>query len=151
MEEMEASSVAKTVACESNRLNPPQSAINNPLFSQAGLPNSLQPPGKPSVPPSHEHSDWLFLRLFRILPNGNRSGTIFPSRERSSVRAVSWRFLEVSVADRRQKLSPARTFVHLYIRIFAIFCARDGVLSVLGRKGCSPPHIARFVPMVMMS
>ena len=44
MEEMEASSVAKTVACESNRLNPPQSAINNPLFSQAGLPNSLQTP-----------------------------------------------------------------------------------------------------------
>ena len=26
MEEMEASSVAKTVACESNRLNPPQAA-----------------------------------------------------------------------------------------------------------------------------
>ena len=99
MEEMEASSVAKTVACESNRLNPPQSAINNPLFSQAGLPNSLQPPGKPSVPPSHEHSDWLFLRLCRTLPYGNRSGTIFPSRERSSVRAVSWRFLEVSVVD----------------------------------------------------
>ena len=49
-----------------------------------------------------------------------------------------------------KKISPARTFVHLYIRIFAIFCARDGVLSVLGRKGCSPPHIARFVPMVMM-
>ena len=88
MEEMEASSVAKTVACESNRLNPPQSAINNPLFSQAGLPNSLQPPGKPSVPPSHEHSDWLFLRLCRTLPNGNRSGTIFPRRERSSVRAL---------------------------------------------------------------
>ena len=42
-------------------------------------------------------------------------------------------------------------FVHLYIRIFAIFCARDGVLSVLGRKGCSPPHIPRFVLMVMMS
>jgi len=90
MEEMEASSVAKTVACESNRLNPPQSAINNPLFSQAGLPNSLQPPGKPSVPPSHEHSDWLFLCLCRFLPTGNRSGTVFPRSERSSVRAVFW-------------------------------------------------------------
>ena len=47
--------------------------------------------------------------------------------------------------------TPARMFVHLYIRIFAIFCARDGVLSVLGRKGCSPPHTSRFVPMVVMS
>jgi hypothetical protein len=88
MEEMEASSVAKTVACESNRLNPPQSAINNPLFSQAGLPNSLQPPGKPSAPPSHEHSDWMYLRLGVIRSDGNRSGAIFPSRERSSVREV---------------------------------------------------------------
>ena len=92
---MEASSVAKTVACESNRLNPPQSAINNPLFSQAGLLNSLQPPGKPSVPPSHEHSDWIFLCLCRFLPTGNRSGTMFPRRERSPVRALFRIFLDI--------------------------------------------------------
>ena len=85
MEEMEASSAAKTVACESNRLNPPQSAINNPLFSQAGLPNSLQPPGKPSVPPSHEHSDWMYLRRCGLVPTGNRSGTVLLGWERSSV------------------------------------------------------------------
>ena len=99
MEEMEASSVAKTLACESNRLNPPQSAINNPLFSQADLPNSLQPPGKPSVPPSHEQSDWMYLRRCGLVRTGNRSGRAVLRRERSSVRAVSWRFLEVSVVD----------------------------------------------------
>ena len=151
MEEMEASSVAKTVACESNRLNPPQSAINNPLFSQAGLPNSLQPPGKPSVPPSHEHSDWMYLRRCGLVRTGNRSGTVLLGCERSSVCEV---YRIRSYICRRltpKKISPARTFVHLYIRIFAIFCARDGVLSVLGRKGCSPPHIPRFVPMVVMS
>ena len=48
----------------------------------------FRPPGKPSAPPSHEHSDWLFLCLCRILPNGNRSRMIFPRRERSSVRAL---------------------------------------------------------------
>ena len=51
-------------------------------------PTHLQPPVKSSAPPSHELSDWLFLCLFRFLPNGNRSGTISPRRERSSVRAL---------------------------------------------------------------
>ena len=98
MEEMEASSVAKTVACESNRLNPPQSAINNPLFSQAGLPNSLQPPGKPSVPPSHEHSDWLFLCLCRFLSTGNRPlrDGIPQARTVLCVRSVPYVFVYLS-------------------------------------------------------
>ena len=89
MEETEAQSPTAAVACESNCLNPPQSAIDNRCFrSQAGLLNSLQPPGKPSVSPSHEHSDWMYLRLGVIRSDGNRSGAIFPRRERSSVREV---------------------------------------------------------------
>ncbi len=85
---MEASSVAKAVACESNRLNPPQAAIDNRCFSQAGLLNSLQPPGKPSVPPSHEHSDWMYMRRCGLVRTGNRSGTAVLRCEGSSVRAV---------------------------------------------------------------
>ena len=65
------------------------------------------------------------------------------------VRSVSYSFGYLSPTGKKNVSN--RTFVHLYIRIFAIFCARDSVLSVLGRKGCSPPHIPRFVPMVMMS
>ena len=49
MEETEAQSPTAAVACESGRLNPPQSASDHRLFSQAGLLNSLQPPVKPSV------------------------------------------------------------------------------------------------------
>ena len=66
------------------RLSPP---LTTRCFRRPTCPthSNLPAPGKPSVPPSHEHSDWLFLCLFRFLPTGNRSGAVFPRRERSSV------------------------------------------------------------------
>ena len=45
MEEMEASSVAKTVACESNRLNPPQAAIDNRCFRRPACSTHSNLPG----------------------------------------------------------------------------------------------------------
>ena len=78
MEETDAQSVATTVTGELD--HPPPSSVRHwqPLFSQAGLLNTLKPPGKPSVPPSHEHSDWISLRLRVIRGDGNRSGTMSP-------------------------------------------------------------------------
>lgn len=37
----------------------------------------------------------------------------------------------------------AGVFVRLYIRMFALLRVHAGVLSVLGRKGCSPPYVPR--------
>ena len=37
----------------------------------------------------------------------------------------------------------ADVFVRLYIRMFALLRVHAGVLSVLGRKGCSPPYVPR--------
>ena len=62
VEETDALSAATAVAGESDQLNSPQFASDHRRFSQTGLLNSLQLLVKPSAPPSHEHSDWMYLR-----------------------------------------------------------------------------------------
>ena len=61
-EETDALSAATAVAGESGQLNSPQFASDHRRFSQTGLLNSLQLLVKPSAPPSHKHSDWMYLR-----------------------------------------------------------------------------------------